>query len=112
MASQWHIYHNGQYTAFYTTVGANIYMLKPYILASDNETFVTKLMLVNDISQAQTALLYAEWEEPNIYTCHPEYGMDVELKNEGMKELTNEWTIPFGNYELVIHNGKKYLRLK
>ena len=112
VASQWQIYHNGLYTAFYTTIGADVYMLNPYKLASDDATYVTKLMLVSDISQAQTALLYAEWEEPNIYTCHPEYGMDVEFTNEGMKELTNEWTIPFGNYELVIHNGKKYLRLK
>ena len=32
--------------------------------------------------------------------------------SEGMKELTNEWVIPFGNYELIIRDGKKYLRLK
>ena len=112
IASQWQIYHEGQKTAFYTTVGEKIYMLKPYRLDSDNVTFVTKLMLTDNIMLAETSLLQAELEEQKVYTCHPEYGMDFELINEGIGELEGEWTIPFGNYELIIKNGQKYLKLR
>ncbi len=112
VATPWQIYHAGQKTAFYTTVGEKIYMLVPNRLDTGNETFVTRMILVGDVTLAETVLLYAELEEQHIYTCHPEYGMDVEFVNEGMKELTGEWIIPFGNYELIIREGKKYLRLK
>jgi hypothetical protein len=36
----------------------------------------------------------------------------VEVTSEGMKELKNEWVIPFGIYDLIIKDGKKYLRIR
>lgn len=111
-ASQWQVYHDGTKTVFYTTVGEKKYVLLPGKLDSDQTTYVTRLVSTKNISQAETVLLQAELEEPNIYTCHPEYGMGLEVTREGMKAFTGEWRIPFGNYELIIRDGRKELRLK
>lgn len=113
IASKWQVYHDGQKTAFYTTVGEKTYILYPSALASDMTTFVTGLQLVRDITLTKTVLLEPDTEDTmTIYTCHPEYGMGIEQTSEGKNELTGEWVIPFGNYELIIHDGRKELRLR
>ena len=87
-------------------------MLYPNKLNEQSYTYSTVLQEVNDIAMAETALLQTEGAFDVKWTCYPQVPFDVELTNEGMKELTNEWIIPFGNYELVIRDGRKELRLK
>ena len=112
IASGWEVYHEGSTTAFYTTYNNKVYMLYPNKLNEQSYTYSTVLQEVNDIAMAETALLETEGAFDVQWTCYPQVPFDVELTNEGMKELTNEWVIPFGNYELVIRNGRKELRLK
>ena len=73
----------------------------------------TALIATNDLSKTSTVLLSAEsaMEEP-LYSCFPEAQGVEEVTSEGVDELTNEWVIPFGNYEILIKNGQKYLRIR
>lgn len=50
-------------------------------------------------------------DAPRYWSSHPSVDA-VEITSEGMKELRGEWIIPFGIYDLIIKDGKKYLRLK
>ena len=110
--SAWEVYHEGDKTAFYTTYNDKIYMLFPNKWNETKNEYVTALKSVNDISAANTSLLTPESAFDVHLTCYPQVGLDVELTNEGIKELTGEWIIPFGNYELIIRDGRKELRLK
>lgn len=111
-ASAWEVYHEGNKTAFYTTYNDKVYMLLPNKYNEKKQQFVTTLVYASNIVGIETVLLQTEGAFDVNITCYPEVGLGVELTNEGMKELTNEWVIPFGNYELIIKDGKKYLRLK
>ena len=110
--SAWEVYHEGDKTAFYMTYNDKIYMLFPNKWNETKNEYVTALKSVNDISAANTSLLTPESAFDVHLTCYPQVGLDVELTNEGMKKLTGEWIIPFGNYELIIRDGRKELRLK
>jgi len=52
--------------------------------------------------------------DPNVqryWTSHPSVDA-VEITSEWVNGLKGEWVIPFGIYDLIIKDGKKYLRLK
>jgi len=52
--------------------------------------------------------------DPDIqrhWTSHPSVEA-VEITSEWMNGLKGEWIIPFGIYDLIIKDGKKYLRVK
>ena len=114
--SVWKVYHNGPLTAFYTEVNGKKYILWPNYLKDmghGDYAECTALIATNDLSKTSTVLLSTEsaMEEP-LYSCYPEAQGVEEVTSEGVNELTNEWVIPFGQYDLVIKNGKKYMRIK
>ena len=114
--SVWKVYHNGPLTAFYTEVNGKNYILWPNYLKDmghGDYAECAALMATNDLSKTSTVLLSTEsaMEEP-LYSCFPEAQGVEEVTSEGVNELTNEWVIPFGNYEILIKNGQKYLRIR
>lgn len=114
--SEWKVFHNGPWTAFYTEINNKAYMLWPDYLKSEHGEYeqCAALIPVSNVSSAPTVLLSIEpvLDEP-WYTCYPEAQGVEEVNGEWTNgERTNEWRIPFGQYELIIKDGKKYLRLK
>lgn len=110
--SRWKVYHEGQKTAFYTMVNDAIYMLLPASLHYvDNDYFpCAELQPVSKVESTTTVLLNAESAIRIYLTCYPEVGFGIDEVNA--KECEGALVIPFGNYELHIHKGKKYLRLR
>lgn len=110
--SRWNVYHDGQKTAFYTTVNDAIYMLLPAFLHYvDNDYFpCAGLQPVSKIESTTTVLLSVDISFRMYLTCYPEVGFEIDEVNA--KECEGALVIPFGNYELHIHKGKKYLRLR
>ena len=112
--SKWEVYHENDKTAFYTTVGTNTYLLLPGMvrLIGDAYYYVTEMVAVDNIELATTALRTAEMPEPlYLYTCHPEAEGMEKVMDEGLR-VTGEWIVPFGNYELIIKDGKKSLKIR
>lgn len=114
--SEWKVYHEGQKTAFYTEVNGKKYILWPNSLkdvGSGEYVECAELRKTSDLSTTPTVLISVEemLEDP-LLSCYPlAQGMD-EVKDEGMKGLKDEWRFPFGPYDLVIKNGKKYIILR
>lgn len=50
-------------------------------------------------------------DESRYWTSHPSVDA-VEVTSEWVNGSKGEWIIPFGIYDLIIKDGKKYLRLK
>lgn len=112
--SKWEVYHENDKTAFYTTVGTNTYLLLPGMvrLIGDAYYYVTEMVAVDNIELATTALRTTEMPEPlYLYTCHPEAEGMEKVMDEGLR-VTGEWIVPFGNYELIIKDGKKSLKIR
>ena len=111
--SVWNVYHNGPLTAFYTEVNNKKYILWPdYLKDMGHGEYVECAALIptGDISKTSTMLLSAEpvLEEP-LYSCYPEaQGLD-EVTTE---RANGEYRMPFGPYDLIIKDGKKYLRIR
>ena len=105
--SKWNVYHEGQKTAFYTMVSGQTYILFPDMLQNDYMTYSAQLVKVNDLSVTPTVLI--RQDESVTYTCYPEIGFGVETVSGERLEVSGEWYIPFGNYRLVIKDGKKQL---
>ena len=107
----WNVYHEGNRTVFYTEVNNKIYVLLPNRLQSDY-TYATQLFEVLNmdlLAETPTGLLQ---KEPLYLTCYTNVPYDVVMVNGLTDEgMNGEWVFPFGNYELVIKNGKKELRL-
>ena len=109
-ATPWEVYHEGDKTAFYTMYNNKVYMLYPNILKEPEQVYMTGLHEVNDITIAETALLQTDHVSDVRLTCYPQVPFGVENVQDA--RINGEWVISFGNYELVIRNGNKYLRLK
>ena len=107
--SLWQVYHSGEKTAFYTKVNSKTYILWPDRLYNDYSTYGAKLVHVSDVTETPTVLLTAD--ETVTMTCYPEIGFDTETVNGEERTEKSEWMIPFGNYRLVIKDGKKRLEV-
>ena len=112
--SKWCVFHKDDKTVFYMRNNNKTYVLWPGML-DENTGYCTGLQHAGDVEQASTVLtpvsVTTGLQEP-IYTCHPESSQAlITVSGEGL-EVSGEWIIPFGNYELIIHDGQKYLRLK
>ncbi|MCR5049555.1 MAG: hypothetical protein K6A36_00560 [Paludibacteraceae bacterium] len=108
-ASTWQVWHGGDSTIFYITVGSKYYILWPSCLDDNSLTNYTGIMLVYNVTNTPTVLLSAEHDKTDsVYTGHPECGLGTDFV------LTNNEhvVVPFGIYELHIWKGKKYLRLR
>lgn len=103
----WAVFHEGNKTAFHTTINGKTYVLFPGMIKNSIE--VTGLFQTNDVTQSPTAILSTEplMEEP-WYSCFPQRLQALE--NTMVKP--NEIIVPFGIYELRIQDGHKRLRLR
>lgn len=111
--SVWQVWHGGDKTCFYATISGKIYALLPWTTDGYGEYFFSGLMRTTEsaLATATTALL-AVPDEPNkpTYTCHPEVGLGIDIV-EQTDEPQEETVIHLGNYQLIIRNGKKQIRL-
>ena len=98
-------------------VGADVHALqKTYVLWLNIYDIVTTgcytgLQEANPANSPMALRVPRQASGEVLYTCHPEGGMDiVDVKAAG--EGTNgEWSFPFGPYQLIIKDGKKYLQV-
>ena len=105
--SKWAVFHEGEKTAFYTTINGKTYMLFPGYDNGDGE--YTGLVQVSDITQTPTALRSAIPEtQETRYSCFPERLEPI----ENTEAETHEIMVPFGIYELHIQNGHKRLKIR
>lgn len=109
--SVWNVYHNGEETYFYASIGENIYVLWLTIQENDyvEEVYAGLLKVYSLFEGTPMRLLSTLVPAPLIaYTCHP-----LQQGIENTNEMTNRrMLMQFGNYELILKNGKKYLELR
>ena len=111
--STWQVWHGGDKTIFYATISGKIYALMPKLYDGTGNYEYAGLVKTNEsaLSGATTALLPLEEANRAIYTCHPEVGLGIDIVEEKGEELEADGVIYIGNYQLIIRNGKKYIRL-
>ena len=109
-ASPWKVYHVGEETIFYADINGKRYVLWLNLSDDNYYTYYVGLFQTESLGGSALRLLPANMEAPR-YTCHPE-AQGIEEVTDDVLTVTGEWIIPFGNYELVIRDGQKYLRLK
>lgn len=105
--SSWAVFHEGEVTAFYTTINNKTYMLFPGYDSGGGS--YTQLFMVIDISHAYSALVSTEpMKEEPLYSCYPERWQATEQVGAEQHEVT----VPFGIYELRIKDGHKRLKIR
>lgn len=110
--SPWSVYHNGEQTVLYTTIGTKTYVLWVNVCDGYGENCHSGLRPAGDVTQAtMMQLLYPAGMEATVYSCHPESKQGIELTKEGMNESEKERVVQIGIYQLHIKNGKKYIIL-
>lgn len=107
-ASPWRVYHKENETILYATIANKNYILWLNIADSHTGDYHAGLFPANPLN-SPLKLAFPASEEEQVYTCHPESGMGFERTLETIK---NEYIFPFGNYDLIIRNGEKELRLR
>ena len=111
--SPWSVYHNGEQTVLYTTIGAKTYILWLSVCDGYGENCHAGLYQTSNVTSAtMMQLLYPAGTEEPVYTCHPESGLGIEPTEEGMNGSDKEQVVQIGIYRLHIKNGKKYIKLQ
>lgn len=109
VSSPWSVYHNGEEFVLYTSVNDKKYVLWLNILDSSGEYYYAGLFPTDDVTNLPMRLLRPATIGETSYTCQPKFPLPVERP---AAEASNETIIPFGNYELHINNGHKYLKIR
>lgn len=104
----WNVWHEGTRTVFYTIHDGKTYVLWQNILGNDLNDRYSGLFMTYDLSTTPTVLMCPQWQQEQIYTCHPEHDMYV----EPIETNRDEVIVPFGIYEIHIHRGEKSIRLR
>lgn len=107
-ASAWNVYHDGEETLFYAEIGGKTYVLWLNILDSHEELYAG-LLKASPMSSPMRLLSTLVPARLVVYSCHPEA--------QGLEEVNGDWSLVneervlmhFGNYDLMIIDGKKYL---
>lgn len=109
--SVWSVYHAEEQTVFYMTYNSKKYVLFPNIMAEQDN--YSGLYKTENIASAPTALM-TQIELPccEEITCHPEGQGIEEVHGEGFMVHGERVLMHFGNYELVIIDGRKQIRKK
>ena len=108
--SKWNVYHDGEKTAFYIHYGEKTYILWPDISTEGGQIYAglykfNETTLPNTTTALQSAKITTG---ETSYTCHPESPKGLEgLTDERMSGV--ETIMHFGEYELIIHDGQKFL---
>ncbi|MBQ7439166.1 MAG: hypothetical protein IJV28_04280 [Paludibacteraceae bacterium] len=106
--SPWKVYHEGEETLFYTEINKKNYVLWPDLTDEGGNEWYTGLRQADPGSSP--IRLIAPMEQHISYTCHPEAeGIEATHAGADGKERV---LMNIGNYELIIKNGKKQLRLR
>ena len=106
--SPWKVYHEGEETLFYTEINKKNYVLWPDLTDEGGNEWYTGLRLAEPGSSP--IRLIAPMEQHISYTCHPEaQGIEATPAGADGKERV---LMNIGDYELIIKNGKKQLRLR
>ena len=106
--SPWKVYHEGEETLFYTEINKKNYVLWPDLTDDYGNEWYTGLRQAEPGSSP--IRLIAPMEQDISYTCHPEaQGIEATPAGADGKERV---LMNIGNYELIIKNGKKQLRLR
>ena len=115
-ATPWNVYHNGVETILYTDIGGKHYVFWLNRMETISDEYSSECisyagLLQTDNLTSTMRLLPAETEEREVYyTCHPEaQGIEMPRGEAGGEERV---LMHVGNYELVIKNGEKQLRLR
>lgn len=112
-ASPWRVYHEGDQTLFWTTIGGKNYILWLNIQDGvDEALFYAGLLPANPGPSPMGLLGTMMPTEIYAFTCHPEAMVGIDEVDDGISELGNEKIVQVGIYELHIKNGKKYIILK
>ena len=106
-ASPWLVYQEGEETIFYTVIKSKKYVLWLNIFDAVGD-FYAGLFQTDNLTSPMALMPRRDREDP-VYTCHPE--AKVGLRSVWATPDT-DYILPFGNYELHIHNGQKYLQLR
>lgn len=110
--SPWSVYHNGEQTVLYTTIGSKTYVLWLNVFNKTQTYQYAGLYQTSNVASAtMMQLLYPAGTEEPVYTCHPESGLGIELTEEGTNGSSKEQVVQIGIYQLHIKNGKKYIKL-
>ena len=109
IASPWLVYHNGEETLFYARIDYKNYVLWLNIIDAGNEGQYAGLLLADPMTSAMR-LLPASHDTKSYYSCHPETKSLEEARPVYMNG--ERVLMRFGNYEMVIVNGRKVLRIK
>lgn len=107
-SSPWRVYHEGSETILYATIAKKNYVLWLNIQDLNTGTYYAGL-LAAEPQNSPLKLVCPATQNEMVYTCHPESGMGFDKVQENHK---NEYIFPFGNYDLIIRNGEKELRLR
>lgn len=106
----WRVYHAGEETLFYTTINDKNYVLWPSMMDASGEVNYAGLLQADPGPSSLRLLAPGEQKARYTYTCHPE-AAGIEITDEVVNGVADERVlIQFGEYELVIRNGRKQLR--
>ena len=106
-ASVWNVYHDGEETLFYAEIGGKTYVLWLNILDTNNE-FYAGLLKATPMSSPMRLLSTLVPARLVVYSCHPE-AQGIEEVQEFNGSKVQEVLMHFGNYDLMIKDGQKYL---
>lgn len=107
--SPWLVYHKDDHTFFYTIVDNKTYML--WLACMDNGG-TSKWAGMREVTLSDypmsLQIVPIDGCDP-LFTCHPENPQDVETVTSETNSI-NRVLMRFGNYELMLVNGKKQLK--
>ena len=106
--SPWQVYHDGEETLFYTTYNKQTYVLWLNIADGSVENFHAGLIKTNPGSSPVALQRVPDQSNEPLYSCHPENPQSITT----VPTIRNQYTIPFGIYELQITNGQKQLIIR
>lgn len=110
-ASPWLVYHQDEETLFYAIIKQKTYVLWLNVWDPKTQTTSAGLQEANPANSPMALRVPRQASGEILYTCHPEGGMDiVDVKADGAGK-NGEWSFPFGPYQLIIKDGKKYLQV-
>jgi len=114
-SSPWRVYHNGDETLFYTTInGKNyIFWLNVLDISQGTGTMVTYagLLEATPVNSPMALLPVKQAPQGATYTCHPETPMDIDTV-PAARSNGESVVMHFGAYDLIIKDGRKYLKMK
>lgn len=109
--SPWLVYHEDGQTLFYTIYNNKYYVLWHRIEDITKQDYYAGFYPVETLTGGPVSLCLPGEETEPIYSCYPEAVRGLEEVNGEWKIGNGKWRIPFGAYDLIIENGRKYLKL-